>query len=233
MSGPMRAGFTANLPLAASVATYGSILGVMACQKQISWIDLLAMNLSIFAGSAQFVMVEMWKQPLPILEITFAVLAINFRYLLIGASLRPVFNNHSLLRKALMMHFVVDENWAVTMAQRQQGKATVAFLFGGGICNLLAWCMGTLAGYSLGAVVRNPHEYALDFVFVAIFTALLTTFWEGKRSLPAWLVAAALAVVAEHILPGKWYIVIGGVGGALVQVFQEPSAVPEAGGALP
>ncbi len=49
-------------------------------------------------------------------EITLAVLAINLRYALIGASLQPIFQGKSLLHKLLMMHLVADENWAVTMA---------------------------------------------------------------------------------------------------------------------
>jgi 4-azaleucine resistance transporter AzlC len=222
MSGMMRLGFMANLPLAASVAAYGSILGVLASQKQISWLELLVMNLSIFAGSAQFVMVEMWIPPLPIVEITLAVLAINLRYLLIGASLQPIFLGKSLLHKVLMMHLVADENWAITMAEHRKGTATTPFLLGGGVCILLAWCVGTLTGHGLGAVVRHPEAYALDFVFVAVFTALLMTFWRGKQDVAPWLVAAAFAVAAHHMLPGKWYIVIGGIGGALVQVFRQP-----------
>jgi len=58
-----------SLPVAASVAAYGSALGVLAAPKGLSWAPLVLMNLSIFAGSAQFVMVEMWFAPLPIVEI--------------------------------------------------------------------------------------------------------------------------------------------------------------------
>jgi predicted branched-subunit amino acid permease len=62
----------------------------------------------------------------------------------------------------------------------------------------------------------------LDFVFVAAFTALLVTFWQGKQDLAPWFVAAASAIVTQQLLPGKWYIVIGGIGGALVQTFHQP-----------
>ena len=50
-------GFVANVPVAASVAAYGSILGVLAAQKGLHWLELLVMNISVFAGSAQFVIV--------------------------------------------------------------------------------------------------------------------------------------------------------------------------------
>ncbi|NNK14482.1 MAG: AzlC family ABC transporter permease, partial [Desulfofustis sp.] len=82
----LREGFIANLVVAASVAAYGSVLGLMAAQKGLTWYQLLIMNLSVFAGSAQFVMVDMWLPPLPVVEIILAVLVINMRYLLIGAS---------------------------------------------------------------------------------------------------------------------------------------------------
>jgi 4-azaleucine resistance transporter AzlC len=219
----MRRGFIANLPLALSVAAYGSILGVLAAQKQISWVELLAMNVSIFAGAAQFVMVDMWAPPLPIVEITLAVLAINIRYLLIGASLQPIFDGKSRLHKFLMMHLVADENWAITMAEYRKGTVSTYFLFGGGLCIFFAWCLGTLTGHRVGAVVQNPEAYGLDFVFVAVFTALLTTLWRGKTDFAPWVIAAALALLAHWVLPGRWYIVIGGIGGAVVPLFRPPT----------
>ncbi len=47
-------GFLANLPIAASVGAYGSVLGVLAAQKNISWLELLIMNLTIFADRSIF-----------------------------------------------------------------------------------------------------------------------------------------------------------------------------------
>ncbi len=215
-----RRGAVANLPVAASVAAYGSVLGVLAAKQQISWLTLLVMNLSIFAGSAQFVMVEMWLPPLPVLEIILGVMVINMRYLLIGASLHPLFAGRSLWRKALSMHLVADENWAVTMAAHQRGRASIGFLLGGGVCLLSVWCLGTLAGHRLGAFIQHPEAFGLDFAFVAVFTALLTGFWRNRSDCVPWCVAATLSLVASQVLPGKWYIICGGIGGALASVAQ-------------
>lgn len=216
----MRKGAIANLPVGASVAAYGSVLGMLAAQKGLTWLQLLAMNLTVFAGSAQFVMVEMWAPPLPVLEMILAVLIINMRYLLIGASLHPLFKGKSLAHKAGVMHLVADENWAVTMAAYRRNGANTGFLLGGGICLCSIWSMGTLLGHRLGAVVTQPEQFALDFAFVAVFTALTVSMWRGKSDIAPWVTAAVLAVVAERWLPGKWYIVIGGIGGALVPALQ-------------
>ena len=208
-------GAVANLPVAMSVAAYGSVLGVLAAQKNLAWSELLLMNLSIFAGSAQFVMVDMWAPPLPIIEISLAVLAINLRYLLIGASLNPLFRDKSIVHKSAVMHFVADENWAVTMAAYRSGKATTGFLLGGGLCLLTVWCCGTLIGHGMGTAVRNPEAFALDFAFLAVFTALAVSLWRGRADIIPWIIAAAVAVLVERIIPGKWYIVAGGISGAL------------------
>jgi 4-azaleucine resistance transporter AzlC len=222
----LRRGFIANLPVAASVAAYGSVLGVLAAQKGIGWLMLLMMNLSIFAGSAQFVMVDMWVAPLPVVEIVIAVMIINMRYLLIGASLQPLFRGKPLGHKMGMMHLVADENWAVTMAAHRSGTATTAFLFGGGLCVLSAWCAGTMLGHRLGAVVQNPEAFALDFAFVAVFTALTVSLWRGREDVLPWLVAAVVAIGVEKLLPGKWYILAGGMAGALVPVFRRTGRKP-------
>ena len=219
----LREGFIANLVVAASVAAYGSVLGLMAAQKGLSWHQLLIMNLSIFAGSAQFVMVDMWLPPLPVVEIIFAVLVLNMRYLLIGASLNPLFRGTSLGHKFLFMHLVADENWAMTMARYFKQPTTTWFLLGGGLCVLSAWCFGTLLGHRLGAVITNPERYGLDFSFVAVFTALVFSFWKGRQDVLPWLIAALVAASAEMILPGKWYIIFGGVAGALTAALHHPA----------
>lgn len=220
-------GAAANAPMAASVAAYGSVLGMLAAQKGLSWLDLLLMNSAVFAGSAQFVMVDMWSQHLPVIEMALAVLVINLRYLLVGASLGPLFRGRSLLCKIFLMHLVADENWAVTMSEQRKGTASVWFLFGGGVMVFLCWCGGTMAGLMGGGLVSRPEYYALDFAFTAIFTALAVGMFQGKKDIPPWLVAGVLALLANQFLPGKWYIVIGGVGGAITAMLTAPDETPD------
>lgn len=217
-------GARANLPLVLSVAAYGAVLGVLAAQKHLAWGELLFMNAAVFAGAAQFVMVDMWNHPLPLLEMTLAVLVINLRYALIGASLRPLFQGKSLAHKMGVMHLVADENWAVTMTEHRKGRAGTWFLLGGGLCLGLAWCCGTLLGLLFGAAIAHPEAYALDFAFAAVFTALAMGLWRGKADILPWLVAAGLAYAAYAWLPGKWYAVAGGLGGAVTaMLLPEPA----------
>lgn len=216
ISTSMYRGAVANIPLAVSAVTYGGVLGVLSAQKGVTWAEMSAMNVLMFAGSAQFVMVDMWQEPLSVLAVAMAVFIVNLRYLLIGASLQPVFAGHSLWRKALFMHLVADENWAVTITEHRKNGTNPYFLFGGGLLLLCAWSCGTLGGNLLGSFISQPEKYALDFAFVAVFAALSLSLWRGRGDALPWAGAIVLALVSEKFLPGKWYIVIGGVGGALV-----------------
>ncbi len=212
-------GAVANIPLAISAITYGGVLGVLSAQKGVTWAEMSAMNILMFAGSAQFVMVDMWQAPLSVVSISIAVFVINLRYLLIGASLQPVFTGHSLWRKAIFMHLVADENWAVTIAEHRKSGTNPFFLLGGGLLLLCAWSAGTLTGNLLGSFISQPEKYALDFAFTAVFAALTLSLWRDKGDIVPWGVAMALALICAHFLPGKWYIVIGGIGGALASAF--------------
>ncbi len=214
-------GIQANIPLAISAMAYGSVFGILSGNHGVSWAEMLGMDVLMFAGSAQLVMIEMWSSPIPVFSIGLAVLIINMRYLLIGASLQPVFENRPLWQKVLGMHLVADENWAVTIAAHRNGGTSPSFLVGGGLLLLAAWTAATITGNLLGGHIVQPQRWGLDFAFIAVFAALSLSLWQGKDDLAPWLVAAGLAIAGEHILPGKLYIVLGGVGGALTAMAME------------
>lgn len=219
MKNEFRNGFIANIPISLSVFAYGSVLGVISAQKGVALFELVLMNIFIFAGSAQFVMVDMWSSSLDILGITLAALMMNLRYFLIGASLNPLFINSSKKQRLQYIHFATDESWAITMDRLKNEKLTPVFLLGGGSCIFLMWFTGTILGYNLGEFISNPSKYGLDFAFVAIFTALTINMYKGKSDLIPWLIAALTAIICEYYLPGKFYIVIGAIVGSLSAVF--------------
>jgi predicted branched-subunit amino acid permease len=206
-------GVLLTLPVALSAAVYGTVLGVIAAGKGVTALQLMLMNVTVFAGTAEFLMVEMWA--MPVLQVVVAVFIINFRYLLIGASLTPLFNDTPLWKKALLIHLVADENWAVTMAEYQKGRGSVWFLFGGGVILILLWSIATLAGMGLGLFISDYERYAMDFVVIAVFTALAISLFRGKKDMIPFLIAAFSASVAQRFIGGKWYIVIGAVAGSI------------------
>ena len=203
-----------NLPVAASVVAYGGMLGVLAAQRGLSAGQLVAMSLSLFAGSAQFVMVDLWRPPLPVLQIILAAAIVNLRYILIGASLKPILGPYPARIKYSLIHWAADENWAMTMLAHRNGGGGPWHLFGGAMCLVASWNLGVLSGLHFGNLIPRPERYGLDLAFGVVFTALAASMARGKRDVVPYLIAAGAAVLASWWLPGKWFVVIGGLAGA-------------------
>jgi 4-azaleucine resistance transporter AzlC len=210
------------IPVAISIAAYGLVWGVLAGQAGLSVLEVLLMSGLVFAGASQFVALDMWTPgALPIGSIVLAVAIVNLRMLLMTATLRPLAAGLPMWRALLGMHFVADENWAMTMTEVRKGRGGFAFLVGSGLMSGCAWIGSTLVGRLLGSVIDDPAKYGLDFAFTATFLALLLGMWKGRGDLIPWLAAAVIAVATAKLVPGNWYIIAGGLGGSFVGALAE------------
>lgn len=204
------------VPLALGAFTYGVVVGVLARQSGLSILEAGLMSGLVFAGASQFVALGLWTMPLPVVAIILTTLIVNLRHVLMGAALRPWFGRISPLRAYGSIFFMTDENWAMMTRQFADGYRDAAFLLGAGLVLFVAWVSSTVLGEMAGAVIPDPTAIGLDFVFTAVFLSLLVGLWRGRSDLLPWLSAAAVALAAAHWLPGKWYILLGGLVGALV-----------------
>jgi 4-azaleucine resistance transporter AzlC len=212
------AGARRVLPIALSVCAYGLVFGVLAQQARLSLLEVLLMSGLVYAGSAQLIVLSLWAMPLPIAAILLTTLIVNLRNLLLGAAISPWFSHLSPLKAYTSIFFLADENWALMMGEFAKGKRNAAFLLGSGLVLYVAWVGSTVVGRTLGDVVHDPARFGLDFAFTAVFLSLLVGLWKGKSDLLPWVVAAIVAVAAAHVLPGKWYILLGGLAGSVAGV---------------
>jgi 4-azaleucine resistance transporter AzlC len=208
------------LPLGISVIMYGSVFGVLARQAGLSLTEALLMSALVCAGSAQFVVIGMWAAPLPILSIVLTTLAINLRHLLMGAALRARFARFSTRQSYGSLPLMTDENWALAMSRFERGERDGAVLLGGGIVMYVSWVLATVLGYAAGSAISKPEAIGLDFAATIVFAGLLVLLYKGRQDLLPWAIAAAVAVAADRLLPGNWYIILGGIAGCLAGVLR-------------
>jgi 4-azaleucine resistance transporter AzlC len=204
------------LPVAVSVFAYGLVFGVLAYQAHMSVLEVLLMSGLVVAGAAQFAAVALWKTPLPVGVIVLTTLVINLRHLLMGAALRPLFRGLRPSRAYTSLFVMNDESWALTLADLNAGSRDAAFLLGCGGAIATAWVGSTVLGRVSGQLFVDPEKLGLDFVFAAVFLALLVGLWRGRSSLAPWAAAAAVAIVAKAFVGGSWYVMLGGLAGTVV-----------------
>jgi 4-azaleucine resistance transporter AzlC len=210
------AGVRQCVPVALSVFAYGLVFGVLARQAGLSPLEAILMSALVFAGSSQFVALGLWAMPLPVGALILTTLVVNLRHVLLGAALRPAFRGVPARKAYPTLFLMADEDWALTLKYFTDGGDDAAFLLGSGIELYCAWLAATVAGYFASAAIPDPNSIGLDFAFTAVFLALLAGLWRGRESLLPWLGAALVAVAAAHWLPGTWYILLGGLTGALI-----------------
>ena len=216
----IRAGFVTCLPVALGVGAYGIAFGVLAREAGLSVTTAVVMSATVLAGAAQLVAVGVWDWPVPIVTLLATTLVVNLRYLLMGASLRRWFTRLSSRQAYGSLFFMADENWALTIEDLRSGGGRGAFLLGSGLAIWICWVAATGVGAVAGGLIANPEVYGLDFVLTAIFLALVVGFWEGRETLAPWTVAAVVAVAVSTLVPGRWYIIGGGLAASLTVVIR-------------
>lgn len=217
-------GIKGSVPIAAGVFTYGIVFGVLARQTTLGLGETLLMSATVFAASAQFVVLEMWGRQPSVAAIIITTFLVNIKHLLMGASVRPWVQRLSPKTIYSMLFFINDESWGLAMRARNAGETDAAFLFGSGLLVFVTWVSATLLGLTVGRFIHNPATYGLDFVFIAIYITLLVGVWDGREDALPIGVAAATAVAAAVLLPGNWYIIIGGVIGSMAGVVRDAYA---------
>jgi branched chain amino acid efflux pump len=227
----MRAAAIAVLPAAVAVVPFGLLLGALAAQKGISVPEMMLMSATVFAGSAQFVAVEIWREPVPWLLLTVTALMINLRHLLMGASLAGKIHHFGRGASLIALFTMVDETWALCEQRAARTKLSATYMLTMGAILWLNWVGWTSLGAALGGLIGDPARFGADFAFPAIFLTLLVGLWQGPRTGVAIAASAIVAALVHLSVDGPWYIAAGGIAGALAGAFCAPSdeAIVEAG----
>lgn len=208
------------LPIAVSVLPFALLFGALAAQKGLSPLETFLMSALVFAGSSQFVAIDLWQDPAPVLLLTGTALLVNLRHVLMGAAIVPGLKHWSPPKAYGGLFFMADEIWALSLRRANASHLSPAFYFGLAVPLYLTWISATTAGSLIGGLFSDPARYGFDFAFTAVFLVLLTSLWNGPRCLPPWLVSVLAAIVTHSLVPGAWYILAGGAAGVLVGALQ-------------
>ena len=215
----VRSGLAAAGPMVAGSAIYGLIFGALAAQAGFDLLVAAAMSAIVYAGGAQVASLQIWANPIPLLAIWATTFAVNARYILQSASLRPWLNGAKPLRTYASLFTLSDAGWVLALRRWQTEPADGGFLFGTGVAQYLPWVGGTVAGHVVGNRIGSPETFGLDFIFPAFFAAMAAGMWRKRGDIGPIVVGAGAALLAERWIAGHWSLLVGGLAGSLVGVF--------------
>ena len=191
-----RAAIVEGWPIFVTAVVVGIAFGLTARQSGLSIVETSATSLIVFAGAAQFVMVDLLRTGTPVPLIVLTVLLLNARHLLMAAAIRPFVQVASIPRRAGLAYVLTDEAFAMGIGWFRRGHRD---LFYYAVFSTVLWCswnVGTLLGAVFGAGVEDPQRFGIDFAITAVFVAIVAV---GVRHRADVAVALAAALVAAAL----------------------------------
>jgi 4-azaleucine resistance transporter AzlC len=218
----MRRGARRALPIVIGLVPFGLVCGIASQGAGLSLAEASLMSALVFAGSAQLVALANWGGPAPVVAATLACLIVNLRMALMGPVLAPWLDRMRGWRLWGSLALTVDQNWALSVKELNDGGRDAGFLMGSGLLMWISWIATTAIGQSLGAWIRPPPGHPLFFGALAVFVAMLVNLWRGTGDALPWVVAALVAIVTARLLPdGAWYILAGAIAGSIAGTLRD------------
>ena len=207
-----------SVPMLPGILVFAAAVGAASAEKGLTLGQAVLMSFSVYAGASQLLALQLWPGAFTlsaIMAIVVVTMAVNLRFLLMGASLQPWLSRGPAGPVHLGLSALTDANFVIGSRYRAQGGEDTGVFVGAGLFMWVIWTLATVPGHALGHLVTDPKRLAIDMVMPLTFTAMSVGLFRLRRDRLAWPVAAAAAVLTAQFVPGYWFIISGAVAGSL------------------
>lgn len=181
-----KAAFPFTLPIFAGFWFLGMSYGIYMNICGFSWIYPALMSLTIFAGSVEFIAVNLLLGSFNPLQAFILAFIVNARHLFYGISMLGKYRGLG-LKKFYLIFGLCDESFSINYtAKIPEGVDRGLFYFWVTLLNQFYWVSGSTLGGIFGSLIKfDTHglEFILTSLFVVIF---LEQFLQEKNHLNAW-----------------------------------------------
>jgi 4-azaleucine resistance transporter AzlC len=210
-------GFKDIAPMMLAYAPIAALWGAIAASKELDPLQTLAMSAFVYSGASQFIAMDLWASPVPLVTILLALVVVNLRHVLMSASISRHMS-FGRTKTTGLLYWLTDEAWAMMERRALTDTLTPAYCIGVSLPIWPTWFAFSVLGNVLGGFFKNTDVIGLDFAFSAMFIAVVAGFWKGKETGAVIAASAVAAVLAKLYLPGTWYILSGAFAGMIIAV---------------
>ena len=172
----LRAAFPHTIPIFAGFCFLGITYGIYMNVSGFSFWYPMVMSLTIFAGSVEFVAVNLLLGAFNPLQALAMTLMINARHLFYGISMLDRFRGTG-LKKIYLIFGMCDETFSINYtAKIPEDVDRGWFMFFVTLLNHFYWVFGATLGGIFGSLITFSTE-GLDFVMTAMFVVIFLEQW--------------------------------------------------------
>lgn len=187
--------FLATVPVMTGYLVLGMGFGIILKTKGFGVLWALAMSVFIYAGSMQFVALDLLTGGASLIAVALTTLMVNARHLFYGISMVDKYRNTG-AKKPYLIFALTDETYSLVCndgtvkdIENKNGYYFLVSLF-----DQIYWVSGCVIGSLLGSVIPFNTE-GIDFALTALFITVFVEQWlDSKKHSPA-LIGVGASVV--------------------------------------
>lgn len=198
--------FTSTLPVMAGYLVLGFGFGILLYDKGYSFWWALLMSLTIYAGSMQYVGVDLLANGASLLSGALITLLVNARHIFYGISMNEKYKNTG-AAKPYLIFALTDETYSLVCNREFPADIDEKkyYLFVS-LLDQFYWVLGSFLGGFLGSAF-SFNTAGIDFAMTALFVVVFVEQWEQtKQHIPA-LLGLAVSVVCLLIFGASNFLI--------------------------
>jgi len=174
-----------TLPVLAGYVVLGIGFGMLLKARGYGWLFSLYMSVGIYAGSMQFLLIDMLTESVSLVSAALTAFLVNCRHLFYSISMVDRYKNTG-RAKPYLIYALTDETYSLVSTEDSlpPGQRKTYYL-AVSVIDQLYWVGGCVLGSLLGSALKFNTE-GIDFALTALFVCIFTEQWlAGKEHISA------------------------------------------------
>ena len=178
----IRKAFIASVPVMAGYIVLGAGFGIVLETKGLGLIWAVAMSVFIYAGSMQYVAIELITEGASLITTALTTLMVNARHLFYGISMVDKYKGAG-KKKPYLIFALTDETYSLVCSDESVKDVNNKYLyyFTVSLLNQIYWITGTVIGSLSGRMINFSTE-GIDFALTALFVTIFTEQWISEKN---------------------------------------------------
>lgn len=172
--------FYATFPVMAGYLVLGIGFGILMPAKGYAWYWSLLMSLMIYAGSMQYVDIDLLGAGANLLTVALMTLVVNARHLFYGLSMLSKYKDTS-KSKPYLIFALTDETYSLVCQNLSLEVDREQYYFLVSILNHIYWIVGSVFGAVLGSAL-SFNSRGIEFSMTALFVVSIIEQWESTEN---------------------------------------------------
>lgn len=202
-----------TIPVMTGYLILGMAFGILLADKGYSFLWALLMSTTIYAGSMQFVAVDLLSNGAAFLSAGIMTLLVNARHLVYGISMLTKYQGMG-KAKPYLVFALTDETYALLCGEVPEGVDRKWFYLLVSACDQLYWVTGSVLGTLIGSAL-TINTAGIDFAMTALFVVIFVEQWLTSRDHVPALLGLGLTLLClliwgteEFLIPAMILIII-------------------------